>query len=510
MVASPFAETSTDDASEGDPTAPVAYGVEPRHARRVSVVCGRHCVDLTLPAHAPVSSLLGGTADIFFERARAEPSDVEASLVDELCGPGPHGAWELSRLGGEVIPGDHTLAEAGIGDGDPLVLAAPPTATPSPLWDDSLAALSAHTSAGVWRPEDSRRASLLLAGAIATLLAAVLVVSLLRGPTEATAAVAVVVAVSTLAFTVIFRSNGAGAGTAFVGIGFAGGFVFLAAATLVPGSPGALHVLSGASASLLLGTLGAAASVLNRVDPEPERADRSGDPHLDRAAFITVAVLAAFVLLGAILVRWAEFSPEQVGIGIATIGWGVHLFSPSLAVAFSALPLPGATIDSMSAGDPLDMAEVHHFSARASRLLLALTALSSICVAGGAAVAVLGSDTSRWELAWSLVLALWLFLRVRTVPSRACGIVCMTSGTVTILSAASTAFWNAETLVWLSVFAVLCIAVAAIVVAVGWWVPAREFSPTARRAVDILDILLTCAIIPLALCAAGIVQAVRG
>lgn len=510
MVASPFDETPTDDAPEGDPAAPVAYGVEPRHARRVSVMCGRHCVDLTLPAHEPVSSLLGGIADIFFERARATPTDVEGSLVGELCGPGPHGAWELSRLGGEAIPGDRTLAEASIGDGEPLVLAAPPAAAPSPLWDDSLAALSAHTSADVWQPEDSRRASLLLSGAIATLLAALLVVSLLRGPTEATAAVAVVAAVTTLAFTVIFRAHGAGAATAFAGVGFAGGFVFLAAASLVPGSPGALQALSGASAALLLGTLGAATSVFSRVDPEPERDDLAGSPYLDRDAFIAVAILATFVLVGAVLVRWAELTPEQVGIGLATIGWAVHLFSPSLAVAFSALPLPGASIDSKSAGDPLDMAEVHQFSAHASRLLLALTALSSTCVAGGAAVAVLGSDTTLWELAWALALASWLFLRLRTVPSRACGIVCMTSGTVAFLSTASTAFWNAETLVWLSVFAVLCIAVAAIVVAVGWWVPAKEFSPTARRAVDVVDVLLTCSVVPLALCAAGIVQAVRG
>ena len=86
----------------------------------------------------------------------------------------------------------------------------------------------------------------------------------------------------------------------------------------------------------------------------------------------------------------------------------------------------------------------------------------------------------------------------------------MTSGAITLLSTASTAFWNVETLVWLSVFAVLCIAVSAIVVAVGWWVPTKEFTPTARRAVDILDVLLTCSVIPLALCAAGIVQAVRG
>lgn len=510
MVASPFAEASMDDASEGQPAAPVVYGVEPRHARRVSVVCGRHCVDITLPAHEPVSALLGGVADIFFEHVRAAPSVIEGSLIDELCGPGPHGAWELSRLGGETIPDDRTLTDVGVVDGEPLVLAAPPAVTPMPLWDDSLAALSAQTTTDVWRPEDSQHASVLLSGAIAALLTAVLVVSLLRGSTEATAAVAVVAAVVTLAFTVIFRAHGVGAATTFAGIGFAGGFVFIAAASLVPGSPGAIHVVSGASASLLLGVLGASTSAFTRVDSVPARPGRTDYAHLERDAFVWGAVLAAIILAGALLVWWAEFSPTQVGVGLSMIGWGVNLFSPSLAVAFSALPLPGATIDSNSAGDPLDMAEVHHFSARASHLLFTLTTLSSTCVAGGAAIAVLGCDTSRWTIAWALVLTAWLFLRVRTVPSRICGIACMTSGAVTLLSTASTAFWNVETLVWLSVFAVLCIAASAIVVAVGWWVPTKEFTPSARRAVDILDVLLTCSVIPLALCAAGIVQAVRG
>lgn len=510
MVAPPFAETSMDDASEGHPAAPVAYGVEPRHARRVSVVCGRHCVDITLPAHEPISTLLGGVADIFFEHVRAAPTVIEGSLVDELCGPGPHGAWELSRLGGEAIPDNRTLAEVGVVDGEPLVLAAPPAVTPTPLWDDSLAAISAQTTTEVWRPEDSQHASVLLSGAIAALLTAVLVVSLLRGSTEATAAVGVVAAVVTLAFTVIFRAHGAGAATTVAGIGFAGGFVFIGAASLVPGSPGAIHVVSGASASLLLGALGASTSAFTRIDSVPERPGRTNYAHAERDAFVGVAVLAAVILVGAILVWWAEFSPTQVGVGFSMIGWGVNLFSPSIAVAFSALPLPGATIDSKSAGDPLDMAKVHHVSARASRLLFTLTALSSTCVAGCAAIAVLASDSSRWTIAWALALTAWLCLRVRTVPSRICGIICMTSGAVTLLSTASTAFWNVETLVWLSVFAVLCIAVSAIVVAVGWWVPAKEFSPTARRAVDILDVLLTCSVIPLALCAAGIVQAVRG
>ena len=510
MVASPFADTSADDASQGDPDAPVAYGVEPRHARRVSVLSGRHCVDLTLPAHEPVSTLLGGIADIFFEHVRASPSVVEGSLVDELCGPGPHGGWELSRFGGEAIADDRSLSESGVVDGDLLVLAAPPAVTPAPLWDDSLAALSDHTSRNVWRPEDSRHASALLSGAIAALLGAVLVVSFLRGPTEATAAVALVASVVTLAFSIIFRTHGAGAATAFLGIGFAAGFVFLAAASLVPGSPGAIHVVSGASASLLLGTLGAATCLFARADDDPEGTGRTDSPYLDRDAFLTVAVLSILTLAGAILVRWSELTPAQVGVGVGTIGWGVSLFAPSLAVAFSALPLPDATIDSKSAGDPLDMAEVHQFSARASRLLLELTALASTCVAGGVMVAILGAETPRWEVAWSLVLTAWLFLRVRTVQTRLCGIACMTAGATSLLSTASTAFWNAETLVWLSVFAVLCIAIAAVIVAVGWWVPGKNFSPTARRAVDILDVFITCSVVPLALCAAGIVQAVRG
>ena len=510
MASSPIAETSTNSGSEADPAVPVAYGVEPRHARRVSVVCGRHCVDLTLPAHEPVSTLLGGVADIFFEHVRAAPSVIEGSLVEELCGPGPHGAWELSRLGGEVITPECTLTEVGVVDGDPLVLAAPPATTPPPLWDDSLAALSVHSSTDVWRLEDSRRAAAMIVTAIGTLLGAVLVVGFLRGPTESTAAVSVVSAIVTLAITVVLRAHGAGHATAFVGVGLAGGFVFLAAAALVPGSPGAFHVVSGASALLLLGTLGAATSAITRIDSESVHTEQNVSTHPERDAFAGVAILAFFTLAGAALVQWAGLTPAQVGVGIGTVGWGVNLFSPTLTVALSELPLPGATIESKSAGDLLDMAEVHHFSARASRLLFALSSLSATGVAGGVACAVLGSESSWWKIAWALAITTWMFLRVRSVPSRPCGIVCMTVGTVTLLLSGSIAFWNTETLVWMSAFAVLCIAVTGTVVAVGWWVPSKQFSPTVRRTVDVFDVLITCSVFPLALCAAGIIQAVRG
>lgn len=516
MVAAPHTDTSVHSETDASAHSTVVFGVTPVHARRVSVVCGRFCVDITLPSHEPVSTMLGGIAEIFFEQIRSSPTVVDGSLLEELCGPGAHGKWELSRLGGDTLHPERSLAQSGVVDGEPLVLAAPPVPTPSPVWDDSLAALSAHTSADVWTMNDSRRAASVLIAALGVLLGAVLTVSFLRGPGDATAAVSLVGAATGLAFTVIFRSHGAGPATAITGIGMACGFVFIAAATLVPGSPGAIHVVSGASATLLLGTVGAAISSFAGSEDEKHEGASSSDgpsagPHVvERDVFACVVALSALALIGGVLVRWAGLSAEQIGVGISMLGWACCLFAPSLAVALCSLPLPGSTAESTKAPDPLEMAEVREFSERATRMLLALTSASSTCVVAGCALAVIGADTSTWSLALPLCIAVWLLLRVRTVPSRACGIACMTAGVLVLLSAASTAFWNTDTLLWISVFAILCLAMSAIVAAAGWWVPSKEFSPTARRVVDVFDVLITCSIVPLALFAAGIVQAVRG
>lgn len=514
MVASPQVGSSVHDAAATEESTTVAYGVTAAHSRRVAVICGSYCVDITLPAHEPVTTLLGGIAEIFFEQIRSSPAPIEGSLIDELCGPGPHGVWELARLGGDVLHRSRSLAQSGVVDGESLILAAPPVPTPAPVWDDSLSALSAQASSGVWTTNDSRRAAALMVAALGVVLGAVLAVGFFRGPNDATTAVAVVAAVSALAFTVIFRSHGAGVATAIVGIASASGFVFLAAAALVPGTPAAIHVVSGASASLLLGTLGAVTASFtgngDRNDDDPYDRPAAGFYVLERDVFICTSTLSALALVGAMLIHWMGLTPGQVGVGIGVAGWACCLFAPSLTVTFCSLPLPGATVESKSAPDPLEMAEVQEFSARASRLLLALVSTSSTCVVAGSAIAVLDPNSSAWSLALSLCLAVWLMLRVRTVPSRACGIVCMTAGALVLLTTALIAFRNADSLVWMTVFGVLCLAVSAVMAAAGWWVPEKDFSPVARRAVDIFDVLVTCSIIPLALSAAGVIQAVRG
>lgn len=109
---------------------------------RVTVVSGNRHVDLALPSVLPVS-------------------DVVPQIL-RFCSPGDRpdrpSAWTLARLGGSSISLEHSLADAGVLDGDVLELRSV-EASPRPAYvEDVRDAIedAVDESGGQWRTETSR------------------------------------------------------------------------------------------------------------------------------------------------------------------------------------------------------------------------------------------------------------------------------------------------------------------------------------------------------------------
>lgn len=490
-------EAVPDDRVPADPD-PSFFGVAPGHARRVSVVCGDHRVDLSLPAAVPITTILDPVAEIFLERLR-HTSTFDGPLVEALCGPPPHGPWELTRLGGSALDPEGSLASAGVADGEILVLAAPPLPTPEPLWDDSLAALSSAMRRAVWGPGDSRSAASAIVAVLAAAFLAVLLLALVRGSAEVACGLGAGGAAVALLYTVVARASGASALTATVGAAVATTGAGVSAAALVPGvGVGAAQLLAASGAGVVLGVAGGLV------------ASRDPGTAPEATAFGTCGALALLAGVAAAATVWWPGGRLAVAVATGTAGWLLALAAPSIALALVRPSLPGSTADEGAIPEPLGMDEVRATERRLSRALLAVSVAASLCVVGGVSAALAAPGRDGWTVAWAVSIGGWLLLRVRTVPSRQCGFCVLTAGVATLLAAGAAGLAGADAAVASAAGGLALLVAIGVVAACGWWVPVAEFSPSARRVVDVVDVLVTCAVPPLALCAAGVLAAVRG
>ncbi|MEV4346295.1 type VII secretion integral membrane protein EccD [Actinoplanes sp. NPDC049596] len=167
-----------------------------------------------------------------------------------------HGGWVLQRLGGPPLDEDATVEALGLTDGADVYLRPRSEQLPEIHFDDLADGLAAGVAdrAGRWRPEMARWAS--AAVAVLAALAAMPAIAAPGMPGLRAAAAALVAAVSLAAGFVFARSFGDrlfGLTAAMIGIGYAG-----LAGFIVPGeSPGdagprlfCAAVLLGAAASL--------------------------------------------------------------------------------------------------------------------------------------------------------------------------------------------------------------------------------------------------------------------
>lgn len=511
----------------------VVRGVEPLDQRRVSVVCRSTRVDVSLPAHLELVAVIPEVVDLVRDHVRALAGPGTAVDVDARMGGAAGGSWQLSRLAGDALSVSETLSQQRVHDGEILVLDHRPVPTPPPLFDDVLQGLTEPGVAGErdWGRRQTRVAATAAVALSALCAAAALLVHWGSLSGVLPAALSAVLAVVALVGVVAARSGRAGVPAELTATACATGFTSLAAATAVPGAPGAGHVLAGATAGAVV------AVCLRVVWGRPRLGD---EPATALGALcLAWASAAACAAVAALVVATTDLDASRVGAAAVVPGMLLLTAAPRLAVAAARVPIPpvpvpgdarpgpdagmegdpagghpDGTADGSHAVDPdwppaLPTPEALRSRALATRAwLTGLLGGAGAIVVGGALVALTGPpEVTAWAAPLAAVLVPVLLLRGSGYADRLhVGLLvgwALVLVTGVLLGAVLTVDGPAGIVV------AAASAVAATAVAVGLVVPRDAPSPVVRRSVATLEAVLVASVVPVALGATGLFSLIR-
>jgi len=445
---------------------------------RVTVLAPRATVDVALPADVPVAELVPMVLDL---------------VGEPVFGVRPV-PWRLTGAAGAPLPPGASLAELGVPDGELLRLGPDVPPPPPPVFDDPVDALASGAGGGPVR--DDRRCT-----AAAVLLVAAAGAALLAVGSADTAVVRAVVATLAAGAAVGLAARSARV-EPDAHTHLAGRTAALAAVPFAAAAGWAALSGSAAAAQLLLataaaGTVAAVAQIALRVVAP---------------ALVAVVVAAVPVGLGSLVVLRFESPPSSVAAAVGALAVVVGPLLPRVALRLSGLPRPVVPADSselVAADHGPDILPPDEFSERSDLARGYLAGLAG----GSAAVAVAGALPAAAAGGWAgpalaCVVVVVLALRARgfTDPAASHALLgCAVVGTVglAILTAA-----DPEPLPRLVAIGVLLAVTALGLVAVGR--SGATGSPVSRRAIDLLDVVLIAAAVPLALAAMDLFRLVRG
>ena len=499
----------------------VAAGVEPLDQRRVSIVCRSTRVDLSLPAHLELVSVIPEIVDLVRDHVRTAAGPGSGVDVDARMGGGTGGSWQLSRMAGGPLAVSETLAQQRVHDGEILVLDHRPVPTPAPLFDDVIQGLTESdvASSPAWDRRDALLAATATVGVAAVAAATALGNQWLLGAGPAVPLVSLVLALLGLAAVIALRrTTAAGASHAVAGA-CAVGFTLLAAGTLTapPAGPGSL---------LGAFTAGAAMATVLRCT-----AFRPGATTYGLAAgYLAAALALATAAVGALVVAVAGVPASAAGAGAVLVGLLLLTAAPRIAVAAARIPIPpvpapgekvadgdledidhdlrGRSADGRGPRGQLPTPEVlrHRFLTSRSWLTGLVAAAGTSCTAG-ALIALTGENSDRWAAPVALVLIVVLVLRALGYSDRVHTTVLLTCALALVAGVLVGAGLVLTSPVGVVVPAAVAVA-AAVVVAVSV-LPHVDPSPATLRAVGTIEAIAICVVVPLAVGAMDVYSLVR-
>jgi type VII secretion integral membrane protein EccD len=453
---------------------------------RVTLVAPRTRVDLALPSDVPLADML--------------PTLLRYAGDDLADDPGAKEGWTLTRLGGVSLDSSRTPAQLDVHDGELLYLRPRGADAPQPVFDDVVDAVATATQqrGGRWRPETTRQFGLAL-GLVALLGGALAV--LFAGPPQApSGAVGLGMGAALLLVGVLLSRA---LGDARTGVAFAlvscvyagiGGLLVLGADRTL-GELAAPHAVVGATAVLLVVVI-AAVGVADAVP-----------------VFLAAGVCAVALVVGTLICLITGADPAGGAAVVVTIAFAAVPALPMLAYRLARLPVPSVPSgpeDLKRDTESVDGDRALTLADRADGFLAGmLGALAVLGAASAALVAVAGYP----GVAMAAVLGVLLMARARWFLGRAHRLPLLIAGAVALGAAATAAFLeNGQSTRLTAVLgAVLAIAVVSI-----WYAltgPGRKASPLWGRALDIFEVLLILALVPLALWVSGIygwIRTIRG
>ena len=458
---------------------------------RLTLVIGGLAIDVGLPANVRIADYVRDVIDIANEQiAVRDPSaDVEFDDTD--------GKWTLARVGGEPIDPHRSLSDAGIFDGELLMIREAGRPVSPLLFDDVDTHIRDESAVRGWL---ARNAAALTCFGVA------------------------LAATTTLAGTLPRRAGDPGVPAGVLALGVLGVFVACVMAIRPATAPrsawvaavafplvlgGSLYLVPdgfGATSLPMAFALTALSALLVLVISGAGRALHTGV-----IAACTFGVTSATAML-----LWQP-PIRTVGAILATASVIVVYLAPRVTIALSKLPIPRVP----TAGEPLDDIEtqggttVEGVNAIGKQIIpteegltrrvrRANEYLTGILIAAALAAAVgcyLAADVSNgffWQgTAFAAVVATVMCLRGRRHHDLVHSATLIGTGMAIAIAVIVKTAVNIDD--WQIRATVALIMLIALVVACGLVAPRREFSPVMRRWVEIIEYIAIAMIFPLCL-----------
>ncbi|QRY52314.1 type VII secretion integral membrane protein EccD [Mycolicibacterium septicum] len=455
---------------------------------RLTLVVGELNIDVGLPAHVSIAQYIPDVIDIANEQITANEAIVEFAAAD--------GQWTLAPLGGEPIAPHLSLGEAGVYDGDLLMICAAGQPVSPLLFDDVDDTQS--PGAGAVRSWFTDNATV-LAGFGVTAAAAVTLAGVLAHWAAQPAVPAAVLALGVmgvlLACLVAHRPAATGTSAWIAAVSMP--LVFAGSLYLVPDGSGTTSL----PMSFALTAFGALLVLL---------VSGSGSA-------VYTAIIAACTFGGVSSTAMLLWQPpiRTVGALLATAAVIVVYLAPRVTIGLSKLPIPRVP----TAGEPLDDIETQGGTTvegvnaigkqiipteedlisrvrRANQHLTGILVAAALAALVGCYLAVDVSTGFYWQgTVFAMMVATVLCLRGRGHHDLVQSATLIGSGlTIAVAVVLKTAV-NVEG--WEARAVVVLLALMVLILACGLVAPLREFSPVMRRQVEILEYIAVGSLFPL-------------
>lgn len=464
---------------------------------RVSLLVGGLLLDIGIPTDASIASIIGDVIELATDQlpVRSDQVDVEFDDTEDK--------WTFARLGGDAIDPNRSLGEAGIYDGELLLIREVDTPAAPMLFDDVVGVAPGAADRRVtWLAANRWRlawfaVSGLLAAMVGLMLPGQNGVEVVPGwPIAAIATLVVGLGFGVAACVVPYRSPDGTTSAWLAGVALP--LMFAGAMFVVPGA----HGVKALPMALALVALLALLQLLI-----------SGRGRALYTAVVAVSVLAIPSALAELLLNPP---PRAIGAVLATVAVIVVYLAPRVTIGLSKLPVPRVP----TAGEPLDDIETQGGTTvegvnaigkqvipteegmvgrvrRANDYLTGILAAAAVAAVVGCYLAVDVSNGFFWQgTAFAAAVGTVLCLRGRSHHDLVQSAMLIGGGLVIALAAivktaVSVDGWqvnSALALVALTVLVVLCGVVA----------PQSEFSPVLRRWVEIGEYVSIALVFPLA------------
>jgi len=450
---------------------------------RVTIVAPQTRIDLALPSDVPLIDLLPTVLRYAGEH-----------LADDRAG---REGWVLSRLGGPALDSDRSPEQLEVRDGELIYLRPRGADLPEPVFDDVVDAVATATQdrVGRWQPATSRLFG--LAAGVVTLLAGAVMVLFAGPPQLASAVVGLGTAVVGLAAAIVLARA---VGDSRTGVVFAvvalvysgvGGLLILAGDSELT-ELGAPHVLVAGIAVMVVSAI-ATVGVADGV-----------------AVFVGSSVAALALCLGAVVCLAWRATPASAAAVVVTLVFAAVPLLPMISYRLAGLPIPSvptAAEDLKTDVETVQGARVLALSDRSDEFLagfLSALGLTAVCaslaltITGGLAGVVLAS-----------VLGLLMLVRARWFIGIRQRLPLLIGGALGLGVVTVDRFLAASQTVRLSVGLGTVLVVAVLTIAYAVVGSARRRSPIWGRLLDIVEMVLVLAVVPLALWATGLYGWIR-